>query len=431
MFQTAMLTEGCRLHVLPTRKFKTVTCKVFIQHQLGSEATETALVPQIIARGSRRLPTMQHIASHLADLYGARFGAGVLKLGEYQLIDYYFEIADGSYLGQNGEKLLRQGMDALAELITQPRVEGSGFYKPFVEQEVSNLRNQIRSIIDNKRSYALKRFIEIMFEGEPFAIYKYGRLEGLDTVSDSELLTHYRSLLAQNPIEIFVVGNIDHGALHRQWQNAIGELRNGFRPLSIDARSHTPKELKTVVEQEQLRQGILFLGYRVPITYSSPDYYKLLVYSGVLGGFPHAKLFRNVREKASLAYYVFARVDGNKGFLMINAGIPPSRYNEALEIILQEVDALDAGSVTSWELEQTKRGLVNSFLTMEDSAISIIDRGIVEATQDVRRKAEDVIEAIKAVTVEDLVEIGEQLQLDTIYFLQGEEGENAFQGGMD
>jgi len=27
------------------------------------------------------------------------------------------------------------------------------------------------------------------------------------------------------------------------------------------------------------------------------------VYNGILGGDPHSKLFRNVREKASLAYF--------------------------------------------------------------------------------------------------------------------------------
>ena len=419
MFQTKSITDGVQLHLMPTEKFKTVTCRVYVQTALEHDAALTALVPMVIARGSTKFPTMQAIAADLADLYGARFGSDVTKIGERHLVEYYFEIANDSYLGE-GLGLVHQGMATLGELVTRPRVEGDGFYGPYVVQEQTNLENRIRGLIDNKRGYALQRFLETMFEGEPFATYKYGTLEELSGITCQGLLEHYRRLMAHSPIDIFVVGDVEPGILEDQWLDDLAGIRDGYRPIPPGAKWPFPSEVKTATELGDLQQGILFLGYRTPVTYGSPEYYKLLVYCGVLGGFPHAKLFTNVREKASLAYYVSARIDATKGFLMISAGIPPDRYNEAVEIIMHQVEEMNRGAITLDELDKTKQGLINGLLTMQDSAIAIIDRGLVETIHDIRRDLEEVVTAVRAVTVDDLVEQGRLLQLDTIYFLQGQ-----------
>ncbi len=100
MFQTRSIIKGVQLHLLPTQKFKTVTCRVYVQTVLEHDAALTALVPMVIARGSTSFPTMQAIAAHLAALYGARFDSDVTKIGERHLMEYYFEIANDTYLDE-------------------------------------------------------------------------------------------------------------------------------------------------------------------------------------------------------------------------------------------------------------------------------------------------------------------------------------------
>ncbi|HHV93200.1 MAG TPA: insulinase family protein [Firmicutes bacterium] len=417
MFRTVRIADEVRLHVLPTSKFKTVTSKVYVQTALGAATGLTALVPMVLARGSERYPTMQAVAAQLADLYGARFGCDVVKIGERQCMEFYYELPAGVYV--NEPDLVSRGMTAFAELIFHPKVVDTGFDPLYVDQEKTNLKNLIRGLIDNKRSYALQRFYETMFAGEPFALYKYGTEEEVDSITPKELLQHYRQVMAKNPIDVFVVGDVDENSLADLWSQTLPE-RLGARQLPELEEFKEPKEVKEVQEEEDLQQGILFLGYRTPVTYSSPDYYKLLVYSGVLGGFPHSKLFINVREKASLAYYVWTHVEATKGFMLINAGIHPDNYQKAVNIILGQVEALNQGRVTEEELEATKRGLINSFLTMEDNPTATIDRGMLEAVHGVRRTPQEVVDLVRRVTVEDLVEQGRKLKLDTIYFLRGE-----------
>lgn len=56
-FTQQEMGPGVRLYLCPTDKFKTLTCKVFIQQDLQPrEAAQTALVPLLLRRGSRGFP---------------------------------------------------------------------------------------------------------------------------------------------------------------------------------------------------------------------------------------------------------------------------------------------------------------------------------------------------------------------------------------
>lgn len=419
MFKSEEIAPGVRLHFLPTDKYKTVTYRVYVQTALGQAPAFTALLPMVLSRGSSRFPTMQAIAVQLAELYGARFGCDVAKIGERHCMDFYFEMVSPAYV-RDGSELLYQGMATLLDLLLNPRKGANGFCSEYVEQEKANLENRIKGLIDDKRSYAQQRFLENMFQGEPFATYKYGTSDEVKTATPESLWQHYEAVIAQSPIDVFIVGEVDSAAIATSWERAIAEVRNGYSGLPPVHMQISQKEVRQVRETGDLQQGILFMGYRTPVTYSSADYHKLLVYTGVLGGFPHSKLFTNVRERASLAYYVWSRVDATKGFLVINAGINPEDYDEAVQIITEQVDELNRGAVTSLELEKTKRGLVSAFLTMQDNAMAVVDRGMMELVNETERDIPATLDGIEAITIEDLVEQGAALKLDTIYFLEGQ-----------
>ena len=70
-----------------------------------------------------------------------------------------------------------------------------------------------------------------------------------------------------------------------------------------------------------MKQGKLHIGFSTPITFLHPDYAKMQVTNGVFGGFAHSKLFMNVREKESMAYYVSSSYASHYGLVYVMAGI--------------------------------------------------------------------------------------------------------------
>ncbi|NLA59307.1 MAG: insulinase family protein, partial [Firmicutes bacterium] len=219
MFSTKKIADGVQLHVMSTSKFKTVTSKVYVQTPLGAATGLTALLPMVMARGSEKYPTMQAVAAQLADLYGARFGCDVAKIGERQCIEFYYELPAGAYV--NEPELVHRGMATFTELVCRPKVEGDGFDPMYVDQEKANLKNLIRGLIDNKRNYALQRFYQTMFAGEPFALYKYGTEAEVEPITPEELLRHYRRVMTENSVDIFVVGDVDEESLADHWRRGL------------------------------------------------------------------------------------------------------------------------------------------------------------------------------------------------------------------
>ncbi|HHY15365.1 MAG TPA: insulinase family protein [Firmicutes bacterium] len=413
-FVQCNLGAGVRLHLCETDKFRSLTCKIFVQQDLEQRtASSTALIPLLLQRGSQQFPTTLQIARELEYLYAAELGADVLKLGERQILEFHFQMVDPSLLPDSDEHLER-GLRTFWGIVTAPAGKNGRFEDTYFTQEKRTLRRELEGLINNKRAYALARFVELMCEDEPFGIHKYGDLASLDKLENERVYGHYQDLFRSHPMDIFLVGtNLDVIA------NLLAQLaaeRHG--PVVLNPPKRVSLQPPRYYEETaELQQAVLALGYRTNRSFLDDGYYALLVGNGILGGFPHSKLFINVREKASLAYYVGSSVEGTKGLLTISAGIDWDERDEAQTIIKQQVEQVQQGQISRQELEQTKAGLVNAMISMGDHPSGMIDRNLIGIIHGEMRSIDHVVDAIRAVQLEDVVEVMGDLVFDTTYIL--------------
>ncbi|HQE05863.1 MAG TPA: insulinase family protein, partial [Tepidanaerobacteraceae bacterium] len=147
------------------------------------------------------------------------------------------------------------------------------------------------------------------------------------------------------------------------------------------------------------------------------DYYSLMVYNGILGGGSHSKLFQNVREKASLAYYAFSRLEKNKGLMIVSSGIDFDDRERAIEIINQQLEDISEGKISDYEFDSTIKCLVNSFKEAADNPAMIISLYLDGILNGVQRSTKEIIENLYKVTKTDVVNVAERICLDTVFFL--------------
>ena len=421
-FTTSKLGNGIRLHVRPTEKFKTVVVDLFIHQNLTPEdATRTALLPMVLRRGCRSLPTALDLTRKLDGLYGAEIRTEILKKGERQLVSFVLEMVNDRFLPSR-EGLLRQGLEVLACVVSDPAVDGDGFRGDYVEQEKVNLRRQIEGLLNDKRQYAVARCIQEMCRDENFGIYKYGRVEDIVGIERTGLYDYYRSLLRENPADLFVVGDVDPAEIREAAENAFGFSRSGGREVKVGPVEHPVSRVRTVVERQDVTQGKLTLGLRTNISRRSAGFYPLAVANGILGGYAHSKLFQNVREKASLAYYAYSNLEVTKGLMIIGAGIEFANYELALEIITKQIDELKAGKITEYEFDATKKAMVKDVRVAADNPPQEISLYLDGLINDRVESAEEKISAIRRVTREDVIRAAGRIELDTVYFLRNREG---------
>lgn len=418
------LPSEIKVIFLPTKKFKTVSLGLFIHQELREDLVSShALLPAVLKRGSRRYPDNITIRRELERLYGTELGTDILKKGERHLISFSLSMVHHKYAREMPD-LFHRGMAVLGSLLSEPLQEGEGFKQDYLAQEKEHLEREIRSLINDKPSYALQRCLSIMCAGERFGIYKLGKEEGLSALTPQSLWQYYREVIQANPLELYVVGDLEPQKVFDTAEQVFSFSRRQQESLPDTEVFKSVGEVKLEQEELPVSQARLILGYRTHICPRDRLFYPLLVYNGVLGGYPHSKLFLNVREKAGLAYYVYSRIERYKGIMVIASGIESTNYRQAREIIEEQVSDMARGKISRQEMENTKRGLINQLRAQEDNPFQIIELQLDRALGGQEENTEQMVDKIDAVTVEEVVEVAAGIRLDTVYLLQGQEGGN-------
>ncbi|MGA1489040.1 MAG: insulinase family protein, partial [Planctomycetota bacterium] len=147
----------------------------------------------------------------------------------------------------------------------------------------------------------------------------------------------------------------------------------------------------------------------------------LVVGNGVLGSFPHSKLFVNVREGASLCYYASSFLERSQAMMFISSGIELARFEEARDLIGVQIADVAAGRFSDEELTATKVALESRLRMIDDSPAALMDIDLSWLLNGVAADLTEYRRRIAAVTREDVVAAFAKVRPDVIYLLAPEE----------
>ncbi|TDQ39705.1 EF-P 5-aminopentanol modification-associated protein YfmF [Aureibacillus halotolerans] len=422
--ETTTSIDALQVHVLSCTQFKTNTLYLKLHAPLDSDTvTKRALLAHVLESGTERFPSTKALRSELNRLYGASFNVDVSKKGDQHVITYRIDIANEKFLGAN-ENLLEAAVTMLSDALLRPAKDGELFKEANVTKEKRALKQRLDAIVDDKMRYAGVRLIEEMCEQEVFRLHPYGDRASIDNVSNDELFAYYKQFLQTEQMDLYIVGDV-------QADTVVPIIKNAFAfsgtrqslPEVKEEQVVSKSDVKEVQEAQDIQQGKLNIGYRVPVAYDSEDYYALQVMNGIFGGFSHSKLFTNVREKESLAYYAASRLESHKGLLLVMSGIEFEQFDKTKAIIIQQMDDMKNGVFTDTEVEQTKAMIANQLLEMIDTPRGIVEMLYNNVIAGTKRSVEDFLQGINNVTNEAIVNVAQKAQLDTVYFLKGLEEE--------
>lgn len=415
------IKTGIKLHTINTNKFKTNLMAIFLTTKLTREnVTRTALIPTILRRGSKTMKTQEEISKQLENMYGAGFDCGLDKTGDNQVLKFYIEAINDKFLPQKEENLLQISLEKLLEIVFNPYIEENGFKKEYVEQEKQNMKHRIEAKIDNKARYSLDRCVEEMYPNEPFGLYRFGYVEDLEKVNNENLYEYYKEFINNCKIDIFISGNIQENleniVLENENIKKLKERTPNYQKPKMETGKVTGEE-KVVVENKDVTQGKLVIGLDMHLEEDKLKYVAL-VYNSILGGSANSKLFQNVREKANLAYTASSAYLRHKNNIFISCGIEIKNYEKALEIIKQQIEAMKNGDFTEEEIENNKKGIIATIKTIPDEQDTQITYYFGQELSQNKITEEEYENMIKNVTKEEVVEIAQKVQVNTIYFLR-------------
>ncbi|MBQ5666702.1 MAG: insulinase family protein, partial [Oscillospiraceae bacterium] len=338
-----------------------------------AEASMNALLPAVLLRGTKSCPDLRAITEHLDELYGASVSPLVRRVGDYQNTGVFCGFMDDRF-ALPGDRVLEPVIDFLEEVLLDSPMENGGFLSAFVESEKKNLIATIESELNDKRTYSMNRLLKIMCAGDTFGLPRLGEIE--------QVAAPLRKLLSR---------------LDRE-------------PAALAPQTaFVPGEKQDVAESLEVSQGKLCMGFTTPITNRDPRFPAMQIMNTVLGAGMTSKLFMNVREKLSLCYFIGSGYYGTKGIVTVSAGIDFDKEQLTREEVLRQLEACRQGDITESELKAAKEAILSSLRSTHDSPGAIEGFYATAALSGLAFTHREYMEAVEAVTVEDVVDCAKLL----------------------
>ncbi|MCM3709880.1 EF-P 5-aminopentanol modification-associated protein YfmF [Sporosarcina luteola] len=420
MFTKVELQKGVNLYIRRTEQFKTITMSIKWLSELDEkQAAYRAVLSNVLQDSSADYPKQSDLRKALDELYGTVFYMDAGKRGSSHIISLNMECVNDEYLSTSG--VFDEALKMMSRIIFNPNLKDGTFDESVVNREKRTVIERIRSIYDDKGRYAHKRMLELMRPNDPASMSASGTEKDVESITTASLLDTYKRMLDEDEIDIYIVGDVQEDELAEKVKSMFGFPAREAARKQYEQPDMKNTEARQVFERQDMKQGKLQVGYSTPVSFFHPDYPKMQVANGVLGGFAHSKLFMNVREKESMAYTVNSAYAAYYGIVYVMAGIDADLEEKAVKLIGEQIDALQNGNVSDLELDQTIALLTNSIRSAFDSARGQIELYDQYKQLDENFTADKWIAQWEAVSIEDVQQMASQIHLELIYLLSGRE----------
>lgn len=419
-------SHSYNLHIIKTNKFKTVTVQVGFKRKLKKEEiTYRNMIVNMLCESTSIYPSKRLMTIQTENLYDLYYRGMNYISGKYNVMNFAITFLNEEYTEKG---MLDESIKFLSDLIFKPNVEKKRtetiFNNDNFELSYNLLKDNIIAQKENPDGYSKTRMLECMEPNSYLSYRSVGYLEDLEKIDSKKLYKYYESILNSDIIDIFVIGNVNERHIKKVIEDNFSQIKTLKKP----SESHfiNPKKARfvpqTVKEKQKINQSKLSLGYKIDKMSDFELRYVLNVYSYILGGGPDSKLFKTVREKNSLCYYISSTGHPLNSIMSIRAGINKKDFKKTLSLIKREIYNMKKGKFSDEDIIKAKITYINSLKELEDSQDSLISlyAGIEYLNSDT---LEDRFIKINKVTKEDVVKLASKIHLDTIYLLEGEENE--------
>lgn len=427
MPQVKMLADGVRLCYVQTDRFKTSNITVSAALPLGEDAGTNALLIYLLKRSCKKYPDFTCLNGKLDELYGASLSAGVMKIGEAQVLRLSMSFIDDRFtLG--GESISDECAGLLAGMLFEPNCKSGSFGSAAVESEKRLLKQRIEDEINDKRAFALQRCIELMCSEEAYGRGKYGTVEEIDAITMKKIYEAWKNLLKTAVFQIDVVSSAPCKKIEKVFADKFKKIER--EPAVIETLFLTKaKRFHRHEESFPVNQGKLVMGFRSGMADEHDNRPAVTVMNDIFGGGTYSKLFANVREKLSLAYYCRSRLCPSKGLIFVESGIDLDKEKKVSAEILCQLSDVRNGKIKPEVLEASKLSIKSRWThNTPEEICAWYSSQLLESELETPEKA---IEGIQAVTVEEISEAAKKVVLDTIYMLSGTGEEKAEEAQND
>lgn len=341
-------------------------------------------------KGTEKRPTTLDISKEL-DGVGAAYNAFTSE----ENTGYYVHVPSAHF---------DLGLDVLTDMIFN-----SKFDEAEIAKEKGVIVEEINMYEDEPRGKVESVAKELIYGDQPLGRKITGEKETVTAFTRDNFVDYKKAHYNPENMVIAAVGNISNETLDKikeKFSKMEKAPKNEYQKVKEDQTAPQAK-----VFYKETEQSHFILGFRsLPRTDKKRPSLKIL--TNLMGQMMSSRLFIEVREKRGLCYYVNADMADfrDTGFWAVSAGVDNNRIEEALEVILKEVEKLKNEPVGGEELKRAKENLKGHlYLNLEDSLSVASYLAEQELFWDKIQDPDEIAAEYDKVTVEDIQELAKEL----------------------
>ena len=286
-------------------------------------------------------------------------------------------IMRGAVLSSQLEPFLR----IVADLLTQ---------SSFPDREIRKLKSEIGSEIleelGRDQTLGSRRFTKFLFNGHPYGKPILGTVDGINHLTQKEIIKHYNLLFRDKLFLIVGTGDAETSVI-KKWADGIAAARPS--PSGIETgltQVYKPVDAPTrrlqIIDKPERTQTQINIG-QVGVRMTDERFFPLFLGNHAFGGGSFsARLMVEIRVKRGWSY------GANSYF---RHGLQPRSWQtylfpaakdsaNALALTLKLIEDLKTAGITKEEFEFSKRSLVNGAGFMYDTPKKRVENALLERT---------------------------------------------------
>jgi len=410
------------LHLIKTDRFKTVNIRVCLRDEIKKqEITLRNMLASFLTYSTDTYPTKRDIVLKAQDLYAVNVYTKSYRSGRFNMINFCMSLLNEKYTEKG---MLEESIKFLSDIIFNPNFKNQESFDNAFKFLYDSIETSMKGVKENPTTYSVIRMLEEMDKDMPYSYREFGYLEDLKNLNKESLVNYYDQILKNSLVDVYVIGNIDDNEVETLLKKHL-KFITFKRPKKSQLITHKklPIRSKICKEQEDSNQSKLSIGCKIGDLTEFERNYVLTIYNMILGGNSESKFFQIIREKHSLAYYVYSSLNKLDSLMIIKAGISKENFDKTLRLIKKLMKDMTKGNFTEENINVVKENYLSLLKEIEDNENAIIETYLAKDLLNLGDIEERKKEVMK-VTKEDIIEVAKKIKIDTVFLLEGVQNEN-------
>lgn len=244
-------------------------------------------------------------------------------------------------------------------------------------------------------------FASALWKSHPLGKAVLGHIGTVSNFTRDDVFNFFKQHYVSNNIVVAAAGHVDHNELVSMINKHFtsnGKTNFTRKLLVPEIESHIAVYNKNT-EQAHICYGTQSLYAK------HEDRFALAILDNILGGGMSSRLFQEIREKKGLAYaiYSYNSLYSETGLIGVYAGTRPSKTEQVVRLIQDEIAKLMKDGVTEDELCRSKNHLKGELvLSLESTSHRMSRLGKFELCEGEFLSLDELVERIDKVTLADI-----------------------------